>query len=116
MTRKQKRNKVGRPKATVQTTQVTFRFSNELLDRVDAYVNQMQHETPGITITRADAVRVLLLRALKKRCVSQIRNESYYCTIFIIQYHHRALRMSHTSQPALRGIFAVDFKMSWYSL
>ena len=47
-----------------KTTLVAFRFENELLKRIDAYVKQLEQETPGVKSTRAEAVRVLLLRAL----------------------------------------------------
>jgi len=47
-----------------KTTLVAFRFENELLKRIDAYVKQLEQETPGMKSTRAEAVRVLLLRAL----------------------------------------------------
>ena len=49
-----------------KTTLVAFRFENELLKRIDAYVKQLEQETPGMKSTRAEAVRVLLLRALNE--------------------------------------------------
>ncbi len=47
-----------------KTTLVAFRLESELLKRIDAYVKRLQDETPGLKLARADAVRVLLLRAL----------------------------------------------------
>ena len=47
-----------------KTTLVAFRLENELLKRIDAYVKQLEQETPGVKLARVDAVRVLLLRAL----------------------------------------------------
>ncbi len=47
-----------------KTTLVAFRFENELLKRIDAYVKQLEQETPGVKLARVDAVRVLLIRAL----------------------------------------------------
>jgi len=47
-----------------KTTLVAFRLENELLKRIDAYAKQLESEKPGLKLARADAVRVLLLRAL----------------------------------------------------
>src|SRR5713226_10079749 len=47
-----------------KTTLVAFRLENELLKRIDAYATRLQDETPGLKLARADAVRLLLLRAL----------------------------------------------------
>ncbi len=47
-----------------KTTLVAFRLENELLKRIDDYAKRLEESTPGLTLTRVDAVRVLLLRAL----------------------------------------------------
>jgi antitoxin component of RelBE/YafQ-DinJ toxin-antitoxin module len=44
--------------------QVGFRFDEDLVERIDAYAQKMAREMPGLTFTRADAVRVLLEKAL----------------------------------------------------
>ncbi|MDZ7842609.1 MAG: hypothetical protein U5R46_17560 [Gammaproteobacteria bacterium] len=46
------------------TKQVAFRLDEDLLDRVDAYAEQMTQDTPGVQFTRVDAVRFLLTHAL----------------------------------------------------
>lgn len=46
------------------TTQVAFRFSDRLLARVDRHAKRLSKAERGVTYTRADAVRDLLLRAL----------------------------------------------------
>lgn len=48
----------------MDTQQTAFRLPRELLKRLDAHVEQLRREQPGMTISRADAVRVLLGRAL----------------------------------------------------
>ena len=48
------------------TTQVAFRLPNDLLQRVDAYADQMRRDVPGMNASRADAVRVLLNKALEE--------------------------------------------------
>lgn len=47
-----------------QTQQVAFRLSVDLVKRIDAYVARMKTREPGLEVTRADAVRVLLTKAL----------------------------------------------------
>jgi hypothetical protein len=47
-----------------KTTLVAFRLENDLLKRIDDYAKRLEDETPGLKLARADAVRVLLLRAL----------------------------------------------------
>lgn len=49
---------------TPQTTQVAFRFTVELIDRIDHHVERMRAATPGVEYNRADAVRSLLTTAL----------------------------------------------------
>jgi len=43
-----------------------FASENELLKRIDAYAERVEGNTPGLKLTRADAVRVLLVRGLAK--------------------------------------------------
>ena len=44
--------------------QVAFRFSEDLVARIDAEAAHMSSESPGMSFTRADVVRVLLTQAL----------------------------------------------------
>jgi len=46
-------------------TVVSFRFSDEILKRVDKHVERMEKNEPGLKFTRADAVRTLVVRALE---------------------------------------------------
>lgn len=46
------------------TTQVAFRLSNRLLARIDRHAKRLGRQQPGISFTRVDAVRDLLMRAL----------------------------------------------------
>jgi len=46
------------------TKQVAFRLPLELVDRLDAFAERMKNESPGLRVTRADAARLLLTRAL----------------------------------------------------
>jgi hypothetical protein len=44
--------------------QVAFRLDEDLVKRLDRYAKQMEREMPGFKVSRADAVRLLLIRAL----------------------------------------------------
>jgi len=46
------------------TKQVAFRLPVSLIARVDVYVEILSQENPGVALTRADAVRLLLNRGL----------------------------------------------------
>ena len=44
---------------------VSFRFSDEILKRVDKQIERMEKNEPGLKYTRADAVRTLVVRGLE---------------------------------------------------
>ncbi len=46
------------------TTQTAFRMPASLLARLDAFVEKLNRENPGMGATRASAHRILLTRAL----------------------------------------------------
>ena len=49
------------------TEQVAVRLSRSLLERVDRHLERLQGQVPGwVTVTRADAIRALLLDALDR--------------------------------------------------
>ncbi len=41
-------------------TQVAVRFPNDLLDRLERYVQRLKKERPGLNVSRADAVRMIV--------------------------------------------------------
>ncbi len=47
------------------TQQTAFRLQKELVKKLDAYGARLRSEQPGLEVTRADVVRMLLTRALK---------------------------------------------------
>lgn len=59
------------PRSKLPTTQVGVRFADDVLDRVDEFTRdtaaEMMQKWPGYTTTRADAVRLLVERALRDR-------------------------------------------------
>ncbi|MBI5493757.1 MAG: hypothetical protein HY904_01955 [Deltaproteobacteria bacterium] len=50
--------------ARMATQQVGIRLPEELVARLDQHVERMRAAQPGLEVTRADAVRVLLTKAL----------------------------------------------------
>jgi len=46
-------------------TVVSFRFADEILDRVDKHIERMEKNEPGLKFTRADAIRTLVVRGLE---------------------------------------------------
>ena len=46
------------------TQQAAFRLPLSLLDRLDRYAERVSREQKGLSVTRADVVRLLLIRAL----------------------------------------------------
>ena len=49
-----------------ETTQLAFRLPASLVARVDAYAKRLNAATPGLDVTRTDAVRALLTQALDR--------------------------------------------------
>ena len=47
-----------------RTVQVAIRVPEELLERIDDFAQRLSEATPGLMITRADAVRMLMAKAL----------------------------------------------------
>ena len=47
-----------------ETQQTAFRLPVELLGRLDKHAKRLQEASPGMTITRADVVRMLLTQGL----------------------------------------------------
>lgn len=47
-----------------ETQQTAFRLPTDLLRRLDNHVKRLQDDSPGMKVTRADAVRMLLTRGL----------------------------------------------------
>lgn len=47
-----------------ETQQTAFRLPRSMLERLDHYVTKLRKKQRGVRVTRADAVRVLLSRAL----------------------------------------------------
>lgn len=49
-----------------KTKQMGLRLPEELIDRLDVYVDKLKENLPGIEFTRSDAIRTLLEKALQQ--------------------------------------------------
>jgi hypothetical protein len=58
------KSKGGRPRKPEQSVLLAFRLPETLVERLDAHVERLAAERPGSAVTRADALRALLLRGL----------------------------------------------------
>ncbi len=55
----------GRPKREGgASTQVALRLPPEVMERVRAHAERLRHELPGMTVTVADALRMLVVAGL----------------------------------------------------
>jgi hypothetical protein len=57
--------KRGRPKKDTTMDTLAVRLPDDLVGQIDAYVARLQDDLPGLNITRADAIRQLLVSGLK---------------------------------------------------
>lgn len=55
---------MGRPRLADETAVVSIRLPIDLVRRLDRYADELRAVTPGVNITRTDAARAILTRAL----------------------------------------------------
>lgn len=68
--RKPKRASPAPPARATHDSQLVVRLPGTLVSRVDNFAARMRNELPGLRFARAEAVRVLLTRALDQLRVS----------------------------------------------
>ncbi len=61
------KRKTGRPPVLGDTSIVTVRLPRELIARIDGYAGRLQADRPGSGVTRADAMRALLIEGLGRK-------------------------------------------------
>ena len=49
-----------------QGTMVTMRYPKALLEKIDKFMREFEKDNPGLKISRADAIRMLVTRGLEK--------------------------------------------------
>ena len=55
---------MDKTKKKAQTAIISFRLTPSLRDEIDAYMDQFMVNNPGVAISRADAVRILIQMGL----------------------------------------------------
>lgn len=55
---------MGRPRIAEETAVVSIRLPVDLVRRLDEYADELRAVTPGVNVTRTDAARAILTRAL----------------------------------------------------
>ncbi len=63
MTENRKR---GRPRKDEVMDTLAVRLPDDVVEQIDHYVQMLQKEMPGFNVTRADAVRQLLIVGLRE--------------------------------------------------
>lgn len=58
--------KRGRPKKESVMDTLAVRLPGDLVKQIDAYVDRLQDQLPGLNVTRADAIRQLLAIGLRE--------------------------------------------------
>lgn len=60
------RRRAGRPNKLGKSEQIAVRLPTELLRRIEAHAARLEDATPGLRISRADCVRILLTDAVQR--------------------------------------------------
>ena len=58
--------KRGRPRKESVMDTLAVRLPDDLVKQIDAYVDRLQDQLPGLNVTRADAIRQLLAIGLRE--------------------------------------------------
>jgi hypothetical protein len=66
MAARKRRAKPPKPARSTNDSQLVVRLPGSLVERVDDFAERMRLELPGVRFARAEAVRVLLTRALNQ--------------------------------------------------
>lgn len=53
-------------KVADESTMVSLRFPKQLLEKIDRFIKRFAKDNPGLTISRADAIRMLVTQGLEK--------------------------------------------------
>ena len=51
-----------RPKLDEETVPVSARFPRNLVDKIDRFIKNFKKNNPGLTISRADTIRMILIQ------------------------------------------------------
>jgi hypothetical protein len=60
-----KRPRRGRPPKGPHANVISFAASDDIVEQIERFMIAMNKATPGITVSRSDAIRILVARGLK---------------------------------------------------
>lgn len=60
-----------RPKLDDETVSVTARFPKNLVEKIDRFIKKFKKENPGLTISRADTIRMILTQYFEHQLVTE---------------------------------------------
>lgn len=62
---------MARTKLDDETVSVTARFPKNLVERIDRFIKKFKKENPGLTISRADTIRMILTQYFEHQTITE---------------------------------------------
>lgn len=62
---------MARTKLDDESISVTARFPKNLVERIDRFIKKFKKENPGLTISRADTIRMILTQYFEHQTVTE---------------------------------------------
>lgn len=60
-----------RQKLDDESVSVTARFPKNLVEKIDRFIKKFKKENPGLTISRADTIRMILTQYFEQQTVTE---------------------------------------------
>jgi len=60
-----------RPKLDEETVPVSARFPRNLVDKIDRFIKKFKKENPGLSISRADTIRMILIQYFDHKATTE---------------------------------------------
>lgn len=62
---------MARNKLDDESVSVTARFPKNLVEKIDRFIKKFKKENPGLTISRADTIRMILTQYFEHQTVTE---------------------------------------------
>ena len=62
---------MARNKLDEESVSVTARFPKVLVERIDRFIKKFKKENPGLTISRADTIRMILIQYFDHKATTE---------------------------------------------
>lgn len=62
---------MARNKLDDESVSVTARFPKSLVERIDRFIKKFKKDNPGLTISRADTIRMILTQYFEHQAVTE---------------------------------------------